>query len=77
MNRHVAETWSEHDQSRLDAWLNKSPAHLVAYWRAKDGWNRTELLGALRSFRPDRSEDRGSGIGHSGRSGLPWRPPLS
>jgi transmembrane sensor len=59
VNRHVAETWSEHDQSRLDAWLNKSPAHLVAYWRAKDGWNRTELLGALRSFRPDRTRTEG------------------
>jgi len=58
VNRHVAETWSDHDQNRLDAWLNESPAHLVAYWRAKDGWNRTELLGALRSFRPDRAEGR-------------------
>jgi transmembrane sensor len=58
VNRHVAETWSDHDQNRLDVWLNESPAHLVAYWRAKDGWNRTELLGALRSFRPDRAEGR-------------------
>ena len=58
VNRHIAENWSDHDQNRLDAWLNESPAHLVAYWRAKDGWSRTELLSALRSFRPDRSEAR-------------------
>ncbi len=56
VNRHIAENWSDHDQNRLDAWLNESPAHLVAYWRAKDGWSRTELLSALRSFRPDRSD---------------------
>jgi transmembrane sensor len=58
VNRHIAETWSDYDQNRLDAWLSESPAHLIAYWRAKDGWNRTELLSALRSFRPDRSEAR-------------------
>lgn len=65
VNRHVAETWSDDDQNRLDAWLNESPAHLLAYWRAKDNWNRTELLSALRSFRPD-------GTGEQQRSWALW-----
>ena len=58
VNRRVAETWGEQDQARLDAWLNEFPAHLLAYWRAEDGWNRTELLGALRSFRPAHAQGR-------------------
>lgn len=50
--RDDAGTWSKQDQARLDTWLNKSPAHLLAYWRAKSGWKRTEVLAALRPFRP-------------------------
>jgi len=56
VDRHVAESWTEHNQNELDAWLKESPAHFVAYWRAKDSWNRTELLGALRSLRPVRPQ---------------------
>src|ERR1044072_2015184 len=48
----TAESWREEDQASLDAGLNESNEHLLAYWRAEDGWKRTELLGALRSFRP-------------------------
>ena len=54
VDRQVAESWTEQDQNELDIWLKTSPAHLVAYWWAKDSWNRTELLGALRSLRPPR-----------------------
>jgi len=47
--------WSVQDQERLDAWLAQSPSHLVAYWRAEDGWSRTELLSAFRTtMRPER-----------------------
>lgn len=46
------EDWSEQDQAALDAWLNEAPEHLLAYWRAKSGWKRTEVLSALRPFRP-------------------------
>lgn len=56
VDRQVAEDWTAQDQGELDAWLKESPAHLVAYWRAKDSWNRTELLGALRSLRPVRPQ---------------------
>lgn len=56
VDRHVTENWTEQDQSKLTAWLDESPTHLVAYWRAKDSWNRTELLGALRSLRSPRPQ---------------------
>jgi transmembrane sensor len=44
--------WSGADQAALDGWLNEAPEHLLAYWRAKSGWKRTEVLSALRPFRP-------------------------
>jgi transmembrane sensor len=49
--RDDAKTWSEQDQAHLDSWLNESSAHLLAYWRAKSGWRRTEVLTAMRPFR--------------------------
>jgi transmembrane sensor len=52
VQRQTAENWNAEEQAALDAWLDESPEHLLAYWRAEDGWNRTELLGALRPFRP-------------------------
>jgi len=51
VRRHTDETWSDADQQALDLWLAEAPEHLLAYWRAEDGWGRTELLGALRPFR--------------------------
>jgi len=60
VQRQTDEDWNEADQAALDAWLAETPEHLLAYWRAEDGWNRTELLGALRPFRPNaaRQPDR-------------------
>jgi len=49
--REDADAWSEQDQARLDSWLNESSAHLLAYWRAKSGWRRTDVLAAMRPFR--------------------------
>lgn len=43
-----SENWSPDDQARLDAWLNESTAHMVAYWRASQAWNRTFRAVALR-----------------------------
>ena len=40
--------WSEEDQVRLDAWLDQSMAHSVAYWRLDAGFEGTERLTALR-----------------------------
>jgi transmembrane sensor len=50
--REDSEDWSAQDQAALDAWLNEAPEHLLAFWRAKSGWKRTEVLAALRPFRP-------------------------
>lgn len=51
LERRDNENWSAEDQARLDAWLAQSPAHLVAYWRAEDGWKRTELLASVRPLK--------------------------
>ncbi len=49
-------TWSEEDQKALDAWLDESEAHRVAFWRQSAMWNRTERLAALRpSPKPERA----------------------
>jgi len=45
--RNYADEWSESDQARLDAWLDQSPAHKVAYWRLDAAWRRTEWLSAF------------------------------
>ncbi len=68
--RDEAESWSAEDQVRLDAWLNESPAHLLAYWRAKSGWKRTEVLNALRPLRPQ-------GISAPAERWVRWRLPLA
>jgi len=41
--------WSKDDQTALDAWLDQSLAHRLAYWRLEAAWGRTERLAALRS----------------------------
>lgn len=48
IERRASEDWSEDDQQRLDDWLNESTAHLVAYWRADQAWDRTFRAAALR-----------------------------
>lgn len=47
--RRMAESWSDADQSALDAWLAESPAHLLAYWRLEETWSRAHRLKALQS----------------------------
>jgi transmembrane sensor len=61
--RETMENLTEKSQTELDAWLDESPAHLLAYWRAKSGWKRMEVLTALRSFEPPRSAGRASWFG--------------
>ncbi len=46
--------WSDEDQARLDAWIDRSPAHRIAFLRADASWKRTEMLTALRPFRAER-----------------------
>lgn len=42
--------WSREDQAALDAWLEESWAHRVAYHRLETAWGRTGRLAALRGF---------------------------
>lgn len=39
--------WTDQDQAELDAWLNQSTAHRVAYLRLRAGWRGAERLKAL------------------------------
>lgn len=48
MQRRHFWTWSEQDQSQLDAWLAETPAHLVSYLRLEAAFNRADRLAALR-----------------------------
>lgn len=47
--------WTKDDQAKLDAWIAQSPAHRIAFLRADASWKRTEMLTALRPFRPERA----------------------
>lgn len=49
VEQQLADDWSVDNQACLDAWLNKSSSHAVAYWRAKHAWSRTNRVAALRS----------------------------
>lgn len=42
-----SEAWTHDDQAQLDAWLNSSTAHRVAFLRLNAGWKRTARLKAL------------------------------
>ena len=48
MDRRDREGWSSDDQAALDAWLEQSAAHRVAYLRVEAAWRRTDRLAALR-----------------------------
>ena len=39
--------WCAEDASALEAWLDESPAHLMAYWRLEAAWERADRLTAL------------------------------
>lgn len=41
--------WSEEDQAALNAWLDQSLAHRIAYTRLQSAWSRTARVAALKS----------------------------
>jgi transmembrane sensor len=43
-----ADTWSDQDQTQLDAWLAESRGNRVAYWRLEAAWSEAARLAALR-----------------------------
>jgi transmembrane sensor len=48
-DRHDSENWTAEDQASLDAWLNESTAHRVAYVRLETMLARSNRLVALRN----------------------------
>ena len=48
IERHAADEWSDEDAVALEAWLEHSPAHRVAYLRLKAAWARADRLVVLR-----------------------------
>jgi transmembrane sensor len=63
IERSTREDWTEKDQTDLSAWLDKSSAHRIAYWRLDGAWNETYRLAALRSPRSEpEAEVKGRGF---------------
>jgi transmembrane sensor len=54
LERREREDWSDADNSALETWLARSPAHKLAFWRVKGAWSQTERLNALRSAMPQK-----------------------
>ncbi len=48
IERQTTENWGAEDQARLDAWLNETMAHSIAYWRLNQCWDSTYRLSVLR-----------------------------
>jgi transmembrane sensor len=48
LKRRDHEHWGNDDQTALDAWLAKSPAHMIAYIRLEAAWSQADRLAALR-----------------------------
>lgn len=53
IERRDRETWAATDQMDLDAWLARSPAHLVAFLRSENAWSRADRLSALPTLSRD------------------------
>ena len=50
--RQAEEEWDDADQAELDAWLEESAEHKVAYWRIEMGWEQAGRMAALRTPAP-------------------------
>lgn len=48
LERQESADWGPDAQQVFEAWLGKSWAHAVAYWRLEAAWKRADRLGALR-----------------------------
>lgn len=61
--------WDDRDQAKLDAWLEESVLHRVAYLRLEDGAARMEKMAVLRPSK--REGDAGQGANRSRRIVFP------
>src|SRR3546814_6367265 len=52
LERREQPDWSDDDRATLDAWLDASIAHKLAYWRLEHGWTKVGRLAALRQVPP-------------------------
>src|SRR3546814_18554642 len=52
LERREQPDWSDDDRATLDAWLDASIAHKLAYWRLEHGWTKVGRLPALRQVPP-------------------------
>lgn len=50
--RRGGDSWTEHDQEQLDAWLAKRTAHKVAFLRLQAAWTRAARMQALAAGTP-------------------------
>lgn len=48
VTKSTATDWSEEDEKTFRAWLERSPAHRLAYWRLELAWQSAGRLSALR-----------------------------
>jgi transmembrane sensor len=62
--------WSPHDQARLDAWLDESTAHRVAFIRLDAAWQQTDRLKILHA-----GHATGAVPAAGSRSPIPFRAP--
>jgi len=70
LEKNEAEGWTAERQGELDAWLEASLAHRIAYWRLDAAWTRADLLRALRKpgFAPPAAPPRRKGWGFAFRA---------
>lgn len=61
--RSEAPGWSTGDQAALDAWLDESDAHRVAWLRLRSVWRRADRLAVLRA--PERRLEDGGSHAHT------------
>jgi transmembrane sensor len=57
IERRASDNWTSADQAELDAWLDQSMAHRIAYWRMNHAWSHTNRLAALRGAAPEATQN--------------------
>lgn len=58
LERRAFDRWTQGDDAALNAWLEESVDHQVAFYRLEFGWERTARLSALRSGVPQEPAPR-------------------
>jgi transmembrane sensor len=48
VRQHASAEFGDEDRIAFQAWMDESPAHMMAYWRLEAVWGRADRLSALR-----------------------------